>query len=296
MSPRGGWTGTCAPGPGTSWLAAGALAGDGQPRPAGPQRDLPAGGAARPGVRGGAVPAPVPPLAADARRPGHQGAKDYHWAMIEIAPDGAPEGHDDGHAVLLLRKHRYTGTVSDYLCWTPSPVPLARLINLVAYPCKFQSTLLGGSSNELQLPYKWSVPDRKARLIRCVRPLAPVRSRRSLTCWATVERLSDSRWAISALDRPSAISGRMASCRGVRAANAPARLEAGCWGDVTSATGSSSRSGPRGCRPRWSLVLPAVPLINRITRCPRMVPSGEVCTVGGWRGRHGTGIMITWSA
>jgi SRSO17 transposase len=59
-----------------------------------------------------------------------KGAKDYDWAMIAIVPDDAPDGHDDGHAVLLLRKHRYTGTVSYYLCWTPSPVPLATLIKV----------------------------------------------------------------------------------------------------------------------------------------------------------------------
>jgi len=57
-----------------------------------------------------------------------KGAKDYHWAMIEILPGDTPEGHDDGHAFLLLRKHRYTGTVSYYLCWSPRPVPLAKLI------------------------------------------------------------------------------------------------------------------------------------------------------------------------
>jgi SRSO17 transposase len=59
-----------------------------------------------------------------------KGIRDYHWAMIEITPDDTPEGHDPGHAVLLLRKHRYTGTVSSFLCWTPSPVPLAKLIKV----------------------------------------------------------------------------------------------------------------------------------------------------------------------
>ena len=59
-----------------------------------------------------------------------KGAKDYHWAMIEVTPDDTPEGQDDGHAVLLLRRHRYTGTVSSYLCWTPDPVPLAKLIKV----------------------------------------------------------------------------------------------------------------------------------------------------------------------
>jgi SRSO17 transposase len=57
-----------------------------------------------------------------------KGAKDYHWAMIEITPDDTPDGHDDGHAMLLLRRHRYTGTISYHLCWSPRPVPLARLI------------------------------------------------------------------------------------------------------------------------------------------------------------------------
>ena len=59
-----------------------------------------------------------------------KGAKDYHWAMIQITPDDTPEGKDAGHAVLLLRRHRYTGTVSSFLCWTPDPVPLAKLIQV----------------------------------------------------------------------------------------------------------------------------------------------------------------------
>jgi SRSO17 transposase len=57
-----------------------------------------------------------------------KGAKDYDWAMIEVTPDDTPEGQDDGHALLLLRRHRYTGTASYFLCWSPGPVPLAKLI------------------------------------------------------------------------------------------------------------------------------------------------------------------------
>ncbi len=60
--------------------------------------------------------------------PAAKGARDYHWAMTEITPDDTPEGQDPGHAVLLLRRHRYTGTVSSFLCRTPDPVPLAKLI------------------------------------------------------------------------------------------------------------------------------------------------------------------------
>jgi SRSO17 transposase len=67
-----------------------------------------------------------------------KGAKDYHWAMIEITPDDTPDGPDDGHAVLLLRRHRYTGTISYYLCWSPSPVPLARLITVAVTRWKIE--------------------------------------------------------------------------------------------------------------------------------------------------------------
>ena len=67
-----------------------------------------------------------------------KGAKDYDWAMIEITPDDTPEGQDDGHAVLLLRRHRYTGTVSYFLCWTPDPVPLATLIRVAVTRWKIE--------------------------------------------------------------------------------------------------------------------------------------------------------------
>jgi SRSO17 transposase len=67
-----------------------------------------------------------------------KGAKDYHWAMIAITPDDTPDGQDDGHAVLLLRRHRYTGTVSYYLCWTPAPIPLAKLIHVAVTRWKIE--------------------------------------------------------------------------------------------------------------------------------------------------------------
>jgi SRSO17 transposase len=67
-----------------------------------------------------------------------KGAKDYHWAMIEVRPDDTPEGQDDGHSVLLLRRHRYTGTVSYFLCWSPDPVPLAKLISVAVSRWKIE--------------------------------------------------------------------------------------------------------------------------------------------------------------
>jgi hypothetical protein len=67
-----------------------------------------------------------------------KGAKDYHWAMIEITPDDTPSGQDDGHAFLLLRRHCYTGAISYYLCWSPRPVPLAKLIEVAVARWKIE--------------------------------------------------------------------------------------------------------------------------------------------------------------
>jgi SRSO17 transposase len=67
-----------------------------------------------------------------------KGAKDYDWAMIQIVPDDTPDGHDDGHAVLLLRRHRYTGTLSHYLCWTPKPAALATLVKVAVARWKIE--------------------------------------------------------------------------------------------------------------------------------------------------------------
>jgi SRSO17 transposase len=59
---------------------------------------------------------------------GTKGTRHYDWAMLEVTSDDTPGGHDDGHSALLVRRHRYTGTLSYYRCWTPGPVPLSKLI------------------------------------------------------------------------------------------------------------------------------------------------------------------------
>ena len=59
---------------------------------------------------------------------GTKGTRHYDWAMLEVTSDDTPEGDQDGHSVLLARRHRYTGKLSFYRCWTPGPVPLSRLI------------------------------------------------------------------------------------------------------------------------------------------------------------------------
>jgi SRSO17 transposase len=59
---------------------------------------------------------------------GTKGSRHYDWAMLEVTSDDTPGGHGDGNSVLLTRRHRYTGKLSFYRCWTPGPVPLSRLI------------------------------------------------------------------------------------------------------------------------------------------------------------------------
>jgi SRSO17 transposase len=59
---------------------------------------------------------------------GTKGIRHYDWAMLEVTSDDTPDGHAGGHSVLLIRRHRYTGKLSFYRCWTPGSVSLSRLI------------------------------------------------------------------------------------------------------------------------------------------------------------------------
>jgi len=59
---------------------------------------------------------------------GSKGLRHYDWAMLEVTSDDTP----GGQSVLLVRRHRYTGTLSFYRCWTPGPVPLSRLIAIAS--------------------------------------------------------------------------------------------------------------------------------------------------------------------
>ena len=71
---------------------------------------------------------------------GTKGTRHYDWAMLEVTSDDTPGGHRDGHSVLLARRHRYTGTLSFYRCWTPEPVPLSRLIAIAVARWRIEST------------------------------------------------------------------------------------------------------------------------------------------------------------
>ncbi len=72
----------------------------------------------------------IPARAWQRMRTGHgtKGARHYDWAMLQVTSDDTPAGHDDGHSMLLIRRHRYTGTLSFYRCWTPGPAALSQLI------------------------------------------------------------------------------------------------------------------------------------------------------------------------
>ncbi|MFI8281296.1 hypothetical protein ACIGBH_41930 [Streptomyces sp. NPDC085929] len=60
---------------------------------------------------------------------GQKGVRDYDWAMIEVTPDQHDPGA--GAPVLLVRRHRYTRTVSYYRCFAPGSVTPVRLVSLV---------------------------------------------------------------------------------------------------------------------------------------------------------------------
>jgi SRSO17 transposase len=70
---------------------------------------------------------------------GSKGARDYDWAMMQVRADDVPgDGQDAGESVLLIRRHRYTGTLSFYRCWSPRPVTLARLVSVVCRRWKIE--------------------------------------------------------------------------------------------------------------------------------------------------------------
>jgi SRSO17 transposase len=53
--------------------------------------------------------------------PGAKGPRDYLWAWITTATNAGE------HRWLLIRRHRTTGELAFYLCWSPHPVPLHTL-------------------------------------------------------------------------------------------------------------------------------------------------------------------------
>jgi hypothetical protein len=55
---------------------------------------------------------------------GAKGHRFYDWAVIDLA-DPRP-----GSRQLLIRRHRSTGELAYYRCYTPTPVPLTTLVRV----------------------------------------------------------------------------------------------------------------------------------------------------------------------
>ena len=62
--------------------------------------------------------------------------------MLSITPDDTPDSHQAGdqagYAVLLVRRHRYTRKLSYYRCYSPTPVPLARMVAVATVRWKIE--------------------------------------------------------------------------------------------------------------------------------------------------------------
>jgi SRSO17 transposase len=81
-------------------------------------------------------------------RAGHgtKGDRHYDWAMIEVSPDDTPPGHDPGHSVLLVRRHRYTGELSFYRCHSTAPASLAGLVAVVCTRWRIEEDIRAAKS------------------------------------------------------------------------------------------------------------------------------------------------------
>ena len=122
---------------------------------------------------------------------GTKGTRHYDWAMLEVTSDDTPDEHGGGHSVLLARRHRYTGTLSFYRCWTPGPVPLSQLIaiarssagesrRITSSRAEHRPGRRAGHPLEVLAPLDRDLPARLHLPRRHRRPATPARRRRDL--------------------------------------------------------------------------------------------------------------------
>jgi SRSO17 transposase len=90
------------------------------------------------------VPTPAGPVRADAlvaglprwawqrlsAGPGAKGERYYDWAWITLTPDHTANPADTGCWWLLVRRHRTTGELAFYRCYSPQIVPLRELVRV----------------------------------------------------------------------------------------------------------------------------------------------------------------------
>lgn len=82
-------------------------------------------------------------------RTGHgtKGTREYDWAWLDVRADDTPGGHaDDGTSVLVARQHRYTGEISFFRCWSPAPVTLAQLVDVICRRWRIEETFQLGKT------------------------------------------------------------------------------------------------------------------------------------------------------
>lgn len=82
-------------------------------------------------------------------RAGHgtKGTREYGWAWLEVRADDTPDGHQDhGVSVLVARRHRYTGELSFFRCFTPGDVTLAQLVDVIGRRWRIEETFQLGKA------------------------------------------------------------------------------------------------------------------------------------------------------
>ncbi|WP_241757121.1 IS701 family transposase [Streptomyces sp. WAC00263] len=71
---------------------------------------------------------------------GSKGAREYDWAWLAVRADDTPDSQEPGTSVLVARRHRYTGELSYFRCWSPGPVALATVVEIICRRWKIEET------------------------------------------------------------------------------------------------------------------------------------------------------------
>lgn len=82
------------------------------------------------------------------RQTGHgtKGTREYDWAWLDVRPDDTPVENENenenvaGTSVLVARRHRYTGEVSYFRCWSPGSVSLGTLVEVISRRWRIEET------------------------------------------------------------------------------------------------------------------------------------------------------------
>jgi SRSO17 transposase len=61
---------------------------------------------------------------------GAKGERLFDWSFVRLDDDSPPVGDQAGRRWLMVRRHRATGELAFYRCWTPRPTPLAVLVRV----------------------------------------------------------------------------------------------------------------------------------------------------------------------